>query len=377
MKGKNILIISFILVGVLVLMFIFPNVLKNQGVKQDIVKNNINSSLDKNYSGEDFEEIYLAGGCFWGVEEYMERIKGVIDVTSGYANGNTENPSYEDVLYKNTGHAETVHVKYDPEVIDFEGILLYYFKVINPTSLNKQGNDVGSQYRTGIYYVDENQLEIIEKVIEKEQENHKNEIVVEVQPIDNYYLAEEYHQDYLKKNPNGYCHIDLDLAEEELERDDLSIVTSKIDKDLYEKPSEKEIKEKLEKSEYNITQKGDTEMAYTHEYNDLYEKGIYVDIVTGEPLFSSDDKYDAGCGWPSFTKPIDSQVVKNKEDKSLGMTRIEIKSRVGDSHLGHVFNDGPIEEGGLRYCVNGGSLRFVAYEDMENEGYGYLMDIFE
>lgn len=370
---KNRLLITLIFVVALILILVIPNAIQNESLEKEIN----NSSLDKNYDGNDFEEIYLSGGCFWGVEEYMERVRGVIDATSGYANGNAENPSYEDVLYKDAGHAETVHVMYDPDVIDLEGILMYYFKVIDPTSINKQGNDRGSQYRTGIYYVSEDQIETIEKVMQSEQEKYEKEIVVEVEPLDDYYLAEEYHQDYLKKNPNGYCHIDLDIAKEDLERDDLSIKTDLVDESQYSKLSDEEIQEKLTKSQYNITQKNDTEMAYTHEYNDLDEKGIYVDIVTGEPLFSSDDKYDAGCGWPSFTKPIDSDVIKNKEDNSMGMNRIEIKSRVGDSHLGHLFDDGPEEEGGMRYCVNGGSLRFVSYDEMEEEGYGYLMDIFE
>ena len=179
-----------------------------------------NKSLDKNYSGTDHEEIYLAGGCFWGVEEYMERINGVIDAVSGYANGNTEDPSYEEVLYESTGHAETVHVKYDPMVTDLETILLYYFKVIDPTAVNRQGNDIGSQYRTGIYYTNENQLDIIEEVVENEQKSHKSPIAVEIIPLDNFYIAEEYHQDYLKKNPNGYCHIDLGEANEPISKDD-------------------------------------------------------------------------------------------------------------------------------------------------------------
>ena len=167
------------------------------------------------------EEIFLAGGCFWGVEEFFERIEGVVDATSGYANGNTENPTYDDVIYKKTNHAETVHVIYDPEKTDLTNILLYYFKVIDPTVLNRQGPDVGTQYRTGIYYTDEVQVKVIEKIIEKEQEKYKKPIVVEVEPLENYYIAEDYHQDYLKKNPSGYCHIDLNLVDEEVDRSDL------------------------------------------------------------------------------------------------------------------------------------------------------------
>lgn len=180
----------------------------------------INESLSKDFSEEDVETIYLAGGCFWGVEAYMERIEGVVHASSGYANGNTANPTYEDVIYRNTNHAETVEVKFDPKRTDLVNILLYYFKVIDPTVLNRQGNDVGTQYRTGIYYTNDSQLEIIQNVVEVEQKKYKKPIVVEVVPIDNYYIAEDYHQDYLAKNPNGYCHINLDQAYEGIDRDD-------------------------------------------------------------------------------------------------------------------------------------------------------------
>ncbi len=208
MKSKKTILILGVLAIAIALVFTVFNSTNND----DVANNTVNESLDKNYSGDDYEEIYLAGGCFWGIEVYMERVNGVIDATSGYANGDTSNPSYEDVSYGGSGHAETVHVKYDPEVISLEGILDFYFKVINPTSINKQGNDAGSQYRTGIYYVAEEQVETIDKVIKEEQKNYDKEIVVEVEMIDDFSLAEEYHQDYLKKNPNGYCHIDLSLA---------------------------------------------------------------------------------------------------------------------------------------------------------------------
>ena len=377
-NGKMMIVVGIGIVILLALIFI-PGLIKtpsSESSKSPTVAIE-NKSLDKNYTGTDYEEIYLAGGCFWGVEEYMERINGVIDAVSGYANGNTENPSYEDVVYKSTGHAETVHVKYDPKVTDLETILLYYFKVIDPTSVNKQGNDRGSQYRTGIYYTDENQLSTIKQIIENEQKNYQKPIAVQVEPLDNFYVAEDYHQDYLKKNPNGYCHIDLGLANEPLlpERN-LSSRSDIVDENLYTKPSDEEIKKNLTKEQYNITQNADTEMAFTNKYDKHFEKGIYVDIVTGEPLFSSQDKYDAGCGWPSFSKAIDNNVIKVEDDNSLGMKREEIKSRVGDSHLGHIFNDGPKEDGGLRFCVNGGSLRFVAFDDMEKEGYLYLKEIF-
>lgn len=323
---------------------------------------NPNDAID--YSKTKLKTIYLAGGCFWGVEAYMEKIYGVADAVSGYANGSTENPTYEDVLYKNTGHAETVKVDYDPERISLEKILDYYLLVVDPTSLNKQGNDRGTQYRSGVYFTDENERKIIEERLKKEQEKYKDKIVVEVQKLENFYKAEEYHQDYLKKNPNGYCHIDISKANEIF-----------IDQSKYPKPSDEELKKKLTEAQYKVTQENDTEHAFSNEYWDNKEKGIYVDVATGEPLFSSTDKYDSGCGWPSFTKPISKEVVTYHKDFSFNMERTEVRSRSGDSHLGHVFDDGPKESGGLRFCINSASIRFIPLEDMEKEGYGYLTHI--
>ena len=330
-----------------------------------------NNSLTKDYKEENMKTIYLAGGCFWGVEEYFQRIDGVVDAVSGYANGNTENPTYEDVVRSDTGFAETVEVKFDPAKIDLTDILLYYFKVVDPTSVNKQGNDVGDQYRSGIYYVDESQIQKIKKVIDVEQKKYTKPIVVEVTSLKNFYKAEDYHQDYLSKNTNGYCHINLNEAETGVDRDE-----SLNESNLYTKPSDEELKKILTKQQYDVTQNASTDRAFSHEYDKFQGKGIYVDIVTGEPLFASVDKYDAGCGWPSFTKPIEKGNIKEFNDDSLGMSRIEVKSKSGDSHLGHLFNDGPKEEGGLRYCINGSALKFVPYEDMEKEGYEEFMDIF-
>ena len=323
---------------------------------------NPNDSID--YSKTKLKTIYLAGGCFWGVEAYMEKVYGVADAVSGYANGNTENPTYEDVLYKNTGHAETVKVDYDPERISLEKILDYYLLVVDPTSLNKQGNDRGTQYRSGVYFTDENERKIIEERLKKEQEKYKDKIVVEVQKLENFYKSEEYHQDYLKKNLNGYCHIDISKANEVI-----------IDQSKYPKPSDEELKKKLTEAQYKVTQENDTEHAFSNEYWDNKEKGIYVDVATGEPLFSSTDKYDSGCGWPSFTKPISKEVVTYHKDFSFNMERTEVRSRSGDSHLGHVFDDGPKESGGLRFCINSASIRFIPLADMEKEGYGYLTHI--
>lgn len=329
----------------------------------------VNDTKKISYHPEDLKKIWLAGGCFWGVEEYMSRIDGVVDVTSGYANGETENPSYEDVCHKNTGHAETVHVLYDNTQIGLEKLLDYFFRIIDPTILNRQGNDNGSQYRTGIYYKNKSDKETIEEFVDSIRPDYDEEIVTEVLPLENYYLAEEYHQDYLKKNPNGYFHVDFGVLDEEPEIE--------VDPDNYTKPSDEEIREKLTSEQYRVTQESATDPAFQNEYYDNHEPGIYVDIVTGEPLFTSTDKYDSGCGWPSFVKPIDEEVIVENEDTSYGLNRVEVKSRIGDSHLGHVFPDGPKDIGGLRYCINSSSVEFIPIDDMKERGYEKFIPLIE
>lgn len=325
---------------------------------------NPNDAID--YSQSDLQTIYLAGGCFWGIEAYAERIIGVQDVTVGYANGVGEDPSYEDVVRGDRGFTETAEVKYDPARLPLSELLADFFKVINPTSLNKQGNDIGINYRTGVYYVNDADLPVINAVVAREQEKYTKKIVTEVLPLTNYYLAEEYHQNYLDKNPDGYCHVDLSIL------DEVNGSKISIDPTLYSRPGDDELKAKLTDAQYAVAVLGDTERAFSNEYWDNFAPGIYVDVATGEPLFSSNDKYEAGCGWPSFTKPIDPAVVTLHEDTSFNMVRTEVRSRVGDIHLGHVFDDGPTDKGGKRYCINSASIRFVPLADMEREGYEYL-----
>ncbi len=347
-----------------------PETIQNEEVKVEMAapKELTEQEIQTLIEQKNLDTVYFAGGCFWGVEEYFSRIEGVYDAASGYANGNTENPSYEDVIYNGTGHAETVRIIYDPKQVELDFLLSHYFKVVDPTSLNRQGNDVGTQYRSGLYYTTEEQKAVIESHIEMVASQYSNPIVVEVLPLSNFYFAEEYHQDYLKKNPNGYCHIDLSTASE-------GITT--VDPSLYQVPSDDQLKQELSSLEYDVVRNGGTERAFTHEYNDNKLAGIYVDIVTGEPLFSSTDKYDSGSGWPSFTRPIVDEVVVEHDDSSFGMKRTEVKSRVGDSHLGHVFTDGPSDDGGLRYCINGAALEFVPYGEMTERGYGHLKHLVE
>jgi peptide methionine sulfoxide reductase msrA/msrB len=315
------------------------------------------------------KEIYLAGGCFWGTEKYLSLVKGIISTEVGYANGNTENPTYEDVCYRKTGHAETVKVLYDPSIISLEFILKLYYDVINPISINRQGNDIGTQYRTGIYYTDATDKDIILESIKELQKKYDKPIAIEVMSLDNYFRAEEYHQKYLDKNPNGYCHIGHDKFEKAEKAEDSQIKYMAKPKEI--------LKETLTDIQYAVTQNNATEPPFRNEYYDNFKKGIYVDVTTGEPLFTSSDKFESGCGWPSFSKPINPDLIRELEDTTYGMQRVEVRSKTGDAHLGHVFNDGPREMGGLRYCINSASLRFIPKEEMEENGYGYLLDLVE
>ena len=305
-------------------------------------------------------EIYLAGGCFWGLEEYFSCISGVLQTSVGYANGQVETTNYQ--LIKETDHAETVQVIYDEKVVSLREILLYYFRVIDPLSVNQQGNDRGRQYRTGIYYLEEADLPTINTVVREQELLIGRKIAVEVEKLRHYILAEDYHQDYLKKNPGGYCHIDVRDAEKPL-----------IDAANYQKPSQAVLRESLSEESYRVTQEAATEAPFSNAYDQTFEEGIYVDITTGEPLFFAKDKFASGCGWPSFSRPISKELIHYYQDLSHGMERIEVRSRSGNAHLGHVFTDGPQELGGLRYCINSASLRFIAKDEMEEAGYGYLL----
>lgn len=326
----------------------------------DIVEE-VKEETQEAYMPEHTKSIYLAGGCFWGVEAYFEKLYGVVDVTSGYANGHTENPSYQDVVTGETGFAETVEVIYDPQKVTLPHLIAHYFRVIDPTLLNRQGNDIGTQYRTGIFFTDPQEREVLEKMLSLLQEDHQRKVVVALEPLENYYLAEAYHQDYLTKNPFGYCHINLSMADELF-----------IPKYPYLLEDMEEKKANLSDAQKHIGLEQGTELPFSHELWNALESGIYVDIVSGQPLFLSTGKYDCGCGWASFHTPADPSVMTEHADFSHGMVRIEVRSALSDLHLGHIFNDGPQEFGGKRYCINGEVIRFIALEDMDEEGYGYL-----
>jgi peptide methionine sulfoxide reductase msrA/msrB len=314
-------------------------------------------------------EIYLAGGCFWGLEKYMASIPGVISTQVGYANGRTANPSYEEVCYANTGHAETVKVEYDPKLLGLEFLLDLYYEVIDPLAVNRQGPDIGAQYRTGIYYLDKNDRPLIEASLDRLQKKYNMPIAIELKELENFYPAEEYHQKYLDKNPGGYCHI----GRKHFER----AAQARINPAAYPAPDPQKLAQDLSRVQYEVTRKNATEPPFRNEFWNHFQPGIYVDITTGEPLFSSRDKFASDCGWPSFSRPIDPEVLREKPDTSFGMHRTEVRSRAGDAHLGHVFNDGPRELGGLRYCINSAALRFIPLEEMDEAGYGYLLDLFD
>lgn len=308
-------------------------------------------------------EIYLAGGCFWGLQKYMDsEVKGIIETETGYANGHTETVKYNDLHQNETGYCETVKVVFDEDVISLSELLNEYYYTIDPTALNRQGVDVGKQYRTGIYYTDEADKPVIEASLKQLQTKYEAAVVVECLPLTKYITAEGYHQKYLDKNPKGYCHINFQHIR--------NLKAAVVDPSLYSKKSRKELETSLTPLQYTVTQEHETETPFENEYWNNFEKGIYVDVTTGEPLFSSADKYDAKTGFPSFTKPLDPNTITEIEDVFDEDLNLEAISRIGMAHLGHIYNDGP--DGSRRYSINSAALLFIPESELEEKGYGYL-----
>ncbi|MDP9195839.1 MAG: peptide-methionine (R)-S-oxide reductase MsrB [Pseudomonadota bacterium] len=318
------------------------------------------------------ETIVLAGGCFWGVEAVFQHLKGVKDAISGYAGGTADTASYKLVSSGKTGHAEAVRVTYDPAQISLGQILKAFFAVAHdPTQLNYQGPDHGSQYRSAIFYGTLEQQKIAAAYVAQldAAKVFPGKIVTVLTSLENFYPAEDYHQDFADRNPDHAYIVTHDAPKVRALKQAFP--------DLYKGNDTQDALQKLTPLQRQVTQENGTEPPFRNEYWDNHAEGIYVDVVSGEPLFASAHKFDSGTGWPSFTRPLVRDNVVEKQDVSHGMARTEVRSAHGDSHLGHLFPDGPKDQGGMRYCINSAALRFVAKDRMAAEGYGEWLKVFE
>ncbi len=335
------------------------------------------------------QTLMLAGGCFWCVEADLEKLPGVIEVISGYAGGSTERPTYED--YAEGGHREVVEVRYNPAVVSFAEILIYAMKHMDPTDDDGSFHDRGEYYSPAFYYENDAEKKLIEDLIADVDANgpYEKPLAIDVLPRPQFWPAEGYHQDYYK---NGVSSLKYQYYRSASGRDDFiekhwgdntgpelpwKEVSGNAPWTNFSKPADDELKARLTDMQYKVTQKEGTEPAFQNEYWDNHEAGIYVDVVSGEPLFSSTHKFDSGTGWPSFTRPIEFDMVEERTDRKLIVPRTEIRSKIADSHLGHRFNDAPAELGGIRYCMNSAALRFVPKDQMEARGYGGYLYLFE